>query len=107
MCHKNEHWICRLLVFAQGQCNQKLSTYLTLAFYFELLIGIGILFGMGEGFGPYGEGAYWVATAWPITKLPVFFMGICAGVICIRFQSGDKNALECKWIINFICNLRY
>ena len=63
---------------------------MALAFYFELVLGMGILFGMGEG------ESYWVATAWPPTRLPVFFMGICAGVICTRIQSGDANALESK-----------
>ena len=63
---------------------------MALAFYFELLLGMGILFGMED------EGGYWVATAWPPTRVPVFFMGICAGVICTRIQSGDTNALKSK-----------
>ena len=63
---------------------------MALAFYFELLLGMGILFAMEGG------GGYWVATAWPPARVPVFFMGICAGVICTRIQSGDKNALKSK-----------
>ena len=66
---------------------------MALAFYFELALGMGILFGMGDE----GETGYWVATAWPPTRVPVFFMGICAGVICTRIQSGDTDALESKF----------
>ena len=64
---------------------------MALAFYFELLLGMGILFGMKE------DESYWVATAWPPVRLPVFFMGVCAGVICTRIQSGDTTALESKF----------
>ena len=40
------------------------------------------------------ELAYFPATAWPIIRLPVFFMGICAGVLCIRIQQGDVDAFH-------------
>ena len=74
---------------------------MALAFYLELVLGMGILFGIkGEG-----EEGYWLATAWPPARLPVFFMGICAGVICIRIQSGDTNALESKFRVEVMSSL--
>ena len=42
------------------------------------------------------EGAYWFSTAHPISRLPVFFMGVCAGVLCVRIQTGDLDALNRK-----------
>ena len=67
---------------------------MALAFYLELLLGMGILFGMED------EGGYWVATAWPPTRVPVFFMGICAGLICNRIRTGNVDALDSKRIEN-------
>ena len=74
---------------------------MALAFYFELVLGMGILFGMNKG-----EEGYWVATAWPPVRVPVFFMGICAGVICTRIQSGDTSALECELKAEMVCRLK-
>ena len=82
----------RLLVFAQRQCNQKLSLYMAVSFYFEIAIGMVLMFCLE------GESGYWVVTAWPITRLPVFVMGVCAGVICNRIKSGNADALESKRI---------
>ena len=30
-------------------------------------------------------------------RLPVFIMGVCAGVLCVRLQRGDMKALDCKF----------
>ena len=30
--------------------------------------------------------AYWPTTAHPFFRLPVFAMGVCAGVLCVRLQ---------------------
>ena len=64
---------------------------MALAFYFELVLGMGIMFGMSR------DEPNWSATSWPPLRLPVFFMGVCAGVICTRIQSGDTTALESKF----------
>ena len=46
-------------------------------------------------FGFLGSGGgYWLATAHPIIRLPVFFMGVCAGELCIRIQQGDIDACQ-------------
>ena len=40
---------------------------------------------------------YWISTAHPLSRIPVFFMGICAGVLCVRIQQGSLEALNCKF----------
>ena len=67
---------------------------MALAYYFETAIGVVLMFCLK------GEVGYWVVTAWPITRLPVFFMGICAGLICNRIRTGNVDALDCKRIEN-------
>ena len=47
------------------------------------------------------ELGYWPATAQPIIRLPVFFMGVCAGVLCNRIQQGDIDAFQSKPLISF------
>ena len=63
---------------------------MALAYYFETAIGVVLMFCLK------GEVGYWVVTAWPITRLPVFFMGICAGLICNRIRTGNEDALDCN-----------
>ena len=35
-----------------------------------------------------------LATEHPIIRLPVFLMGVFAGVLCIRIEQGDNDALQ-------------
>ena len=37
-----------------------------------------------------------MGTAHPVIRLPVFFMGISAGVLCVRIQEGDLDAFLSK-----------
>ena len=39
---------------------------------------------------------YWLATQHPVIRLPVFFMGICAGILCTRSKQGDFDAFQSK-----------
>ena len=39
---------------------------------------------------------YWIGLGHPVSRLPVFFMGICAGLLCVRIQNGDIHALSSK-----------
>ena len=48
---------------------------------------------------------YWIATANPFTRIPVFFMGVVAGVLCIRIQDGDIDALSSEIIYLHHLNL--
>ena len=45
---------------------------------------------------PLNWNAYWWATAWPISRFPVFLMGVCAGVLCQRILNGDEDAKQSK-----------
>ena len=45
---------------------------------------------------------YWLATQHPVIRLPVFFMGICAGILCIRSKQGDFDAFQSK--VNLFLN---
>ena len=69
-------------------------------FNFLMVLGKGKIFkvlNLNFQFGlPDDEGLYWISTAHPVTRFPVFFMGVCAGVLCMRIQSGDLTPLECK-----------
>ena len=81
-----------LLVIAQRVSNRGLSILMALSFWFEIIVG-WVLLDVLEFLDDIN---YWLATAHPFSRLPVFFMGICAGVLCVRIQNGDLDALRCK-----------
>ena len=62
------------------------------SFYLECILGNWFLFGLL----PHFERAYWISTAHPISRIPVFFMGVCAGVLCMRIKEQDYDAMNCK-----------
>merc|ERR1740123_1826278 len=37
---------------------------------------------------------YWLTTQHPVIRLPVFFMGICVGILCTRSKQGDFDAFQ-------------
>ena len=37
---------------------------------------------------------YWIVTASPFTRWPVFIMGLCAGVLCNRVRDGQVEILR-------------
>lgn len=78
----------RLLVTAQGWSNRSLSVCMVLSFWLQLTLGLTL------NFTPVPFEAYWLTTASPFMRLPVFVMGVCAGVLCVRLQNGDQEALD-------------
>ena len=64
---------------------------MALFYFLEYLVGEMIMWALPELFWD-GEGNYWLATAHPFTRLPVFLMGVCAGILCNRLQTGDFDA---------------
>ena len=80
------------------------------SFFLQIVLGFGI-----ACLAHYLSGkTYWWSTSHPISRLPVFFMGICAGVLCVRIQNGDLDALnrknDCLKITKyntFVCNNLY
>ena len=74
---------------------------MALSFYFEMITGFIIMGLPINHLNPYPMPYlvnYWLSTQHPISRLPVFFMGICAGVLCIRIQDGDLDAFQSKFL---------
>ena len=72
------------------------------AFYFESIFGTflyQILLDTTHSF----VAAYWISTSHPISRIPVFFMGVCAGVLCMRIKEQDYEALNCKHLKMYCC----
>ena len=75
--------------------------WMALSFYLEILT-----FLMVTALTSDGEIIYWIGLSHPITRLPVFIMGICAGLLCVRIQNGDIHALDSKKYLlckEFLC----
>ena len=67
---------------------------MALVFYFNIIVGVIIVFiTPGSPTDPTSYD-YWLIIAHPISRLPVFLMGIFAGVLCTRIQEGDTSALN-------------
>ena len=66
---------------------------MAISFLVEVVIGIALYFVPING--------YWWSTGWPISRFPVFMMGVCAGVLCQRMQSGDEDAVHSKHLFLF------
>jgi len=82
----------RLLVFAQNRSNHALAILMATSFFLQIVLGFSI-----ACLAHYLSGkTYWWSTSHPLSRLPVFFMGICAGVLCVRIQNGDLDALNRK-----------
>ena len=93
-------FIFSLLVFAQKRSNQSLANLMALSFYFEVFIGAAIMImpidHLSSHHMPYLLN-YWLATQHPVSRVPVFFMGICAGILCVRIQQGDLDAFQSNY----------
>ena len=81
----------RLLVYCQQRTNQTLAIILASSYLIQNIFGIAIMVLL-----PLNWNAYWWATAWPISRFPVFLMGVCAGVLCQRILNGDEDAKQSK-----------
>ena len=74
------------LLFCQRRSNSGLAKIMGFSFLIEVIIGIALVLVPLNG--------YWWSTAWPISRYPVFLMGVCAGVLCQRMHSGDEDAVD-------------
>ena len=63
------------------------------SFYIECILGNSLLFLL---YKPNFDIGYWISTAHPFSRIPVFFMGVCAGVLCMRIKEQDYDAMNCK-----------
>ena len=74
---------------------------MALSFYIQMVVGVIIMALPIDHFISFQHSIpylvnYWLATQHPVSRLPVFFMGICAGVLCKRIQNGDIDAVQSK-----------
>ena len=66
------------------------------SFYIECILGNSLLLLL---YKPNFDIGYWISTAHPFSRIPVFFMGVCAGVLCMRIKEQDFDAMNCKLLI--------
>ena len=96
-------WFYSLLLFAQKRSNNGLVILMAIMFLLNIVIGLVISIVGNYLFELYNWNIfgrvepYWISTAHPLSRIPVFFMGICAGVLCVRIQQGSLEALNCEF----------
>lgn len=83
-----------LVKYAEKQSNAKLTLLMTFSHYLQLFVGI-TLYNCVPKVGQM-ELNFWLATAHPLSRLPVFFMGICSAILVMRWKSGNVDALQGK-----------
>lgn len=83
-------WLCFpwLLKHYMQKSDDELLTSIVRCFFTQLLI-IVILFPLLLIIG-YESLAFWVPTAFPPCRLPVFIMGMNAGLLCVRHAGSEK-----------------
>ena len=81
-------------MFVQKKSNKVLAILIAVSFYVQLLLS-SLVFQV-----PNEAAKHLFGTAHPVIRLPVFFMGICAGVLCVRIQQGDLDAFLSKILKN-------
>ena len=69
---------------------------MALAFYMEIFIYLMVTFLTPGPWAPDGLIEYWFGLGHPISRLPVFLMGVCAGLLCVRIKNGDNSAINSK-----------
>lgn len=75
-----------LLPRLQAMETSSKRNWLARAFFIQMFVGIFLIIFCSEPFG--GTIAFWIATAWPPSRLPVFVMGILAGLL--RLQGSEE-----------------
>ncbi len=82
-----------MLVLARKRTSKQLLIGMIIAYFFQYLLAI-----ICASFLPMQDEVllvqwfgYWVAIAHPLTRLPVFFMGISAGILCNRLRQKDTD----------------
>ena len=78
----------RLLRWHQKQTDRSLSRWITLLAVMQAVV----FFGLGFAIGPVDSWwAFWASHAWPISRLPVFDMGLVAGLLMLRQSRPDRD----------------
>ena len=88
----------KLAQFFHNRSNKALSILIATSFILQLLFGWSLLILIPASSYSDQKGFRW-ATMWPLSRFPVFVMGVCAGVICQRIKSGDEDAFAGKLMV--------
>jgi peptidoglycan/LPS O-acetylase OafA/YrhL len=77
-----------LLRWHQGQSDHSLSRWIVILFALQAIVYFGISLGVAEIDRTW---AFWAAHAWPVSRLPVFDMGLVAGLLVLRQRCPDRD----------------
>jgi peptidoglycan/LPS O-acetylase OafA/YrhL len=78
-----------LLRWHQNQTNRRLNRWITIL----AVLQAAVFFGLGFAIEPVDPlWAFWASHAWPISRLPVFDMGLVAGLLVIRQGRPDHDS---------------
>ena len=95
----NYQWIQRRL---EKKSNGYLQNTIITCHFTQLVLGTLLYF------VPHWTG-YWLATAWPISRIPIFVMGVSCGILCKRMDSDTSDTLSTllnkNWVLPLKSNL--
>lgn len=77
-----------LLRWHQRQSDHSLSRWIMLLFALQAIVFFGISIAVDEIDRTW---AFWAAHAWPVSRLPVFDMGLIAGLLVLRQRYTDRD----------------
>ena len=77
-----------LLRWHQNQTDRSLNRWITILAVVQAVV----FFGLGLAIEPVDRSwAFWASHAWPLSRLPVFDMGLVAGLLMIRQGHSDRD----------------
>jgi peptidoglycan/LPS O-acetylase OafA/YrhL len=78
-----------VLKFYEKKSDHYLLYTIIYSFWLQLFLGLGLFFlGMMIGLNFL---SFWLATAWPVSRFPIFLMGVCGGILCNRYSANNEN----------------
>ena len=86
---KSSTFIFRLLTYCQRKSCSTLTSLMTWAFYWQIIIGLLPFLVL------HYWSAYWITVSHPFSRLPVFIIGVVLGILYQRLKiQGDENAMQ-------------
>ena len=78
-------WLCFpfLLKYYEKLSDHDLLTSIIRLYWWNVILGV-VFFFIGLFIGGFGL-AFWLSTGWPLSRLPVFILGMNAGILCQRY----------------------
>ena len=78
-----------LLKRYQNRSESHLNRSITVLMVLQAVVFFGLYFGISKVADP--NVGFWVSHAWPISRIPVFAMGLVAGLLVLRQGSRDRD----------------